>query len=189
MKLTLIIALLIALVGFASAETTDSVTLVVTPVYNLSVNIVNATTNYETMNLGASKTLNIGKIWNDGNVSAHWQKQAAASSSGWSLNPTGAPGQNEFSLLAIATGTTVTPRFESGSSVDSILALGTSQSYCYVPAVFNDLTDGAENAAGSVDYVAGMTADLWVSLLMPTDVTGAGANEQTITLSVQAVTP
>ena len=187
MKKLLTLVLVLGMAGVAGAATTDTVTLVVTPVYNLSVNIVNSTTDYETMAMGSSKTLNIGKIWNDGNVSANWEKQASNSSGGWSLVAAGAPAQDEFSLLAIATGTAWTPKFESGSSADSILALGTSQTYCYVPSVFDDLTDGDANAAASIAYVAGMTADLWVSLLMPTDITISG--EQTITLSVKATTP
>ena len=187
MKKLLTLVLLFSMAGMAQAVTTDSVTLVVTPVFNLSVNIVNGTTNYETMSMGSSKTLNVGKIWNDGNVSSNWEKQATNSSDGWVLDEDGSPGQDRFSLLAIATGTAWTPRFESGSSADSILALGTSQTYCYVPATFDDLTDGDANAAASIAYVAGMTADLWISLLMPTDITISG--EQTITLSVRATTP
>ena len=187
MKKLLTLVLLLGIAGIAQAVTTDTVTLVVTPVYNLSVNIVNDTTNYQTMSMGSSKTLNIGKIWNDGNVSSNWEKQASNSSGGWTLDVNGAPGQDAFSLLAIATGTAWTPKFDSGSSADSILALGTSQTYCYVPAVFNDLTDGDANAAASISYPTGMTADLWVSLLMPTDITIS--SEQTITLSVKATTP
>ena len=181
MRKILIGVVLMLMGGAAGAVTTDSVTLTVTPVYNLSVNITNSSTNFGLLDIGSSKTLNVGNIWNDGNVSADWEKTASNSSGGWTLDADGYPGQNNFSLLAIATGAAMTPNLE-GAAVSSIIR---SVAEGYVTSGYTELVDGI--AAASQVYPANRTANLWVSLMMPTDITLSG--EQTITLSVRAKTP
>jgi hypothetical protein len=184
MRLGLAIAVLVMMSGIAGALTTDSVTLTVTPVYNLSVNIVNSATNFGLLDIGSSKTLNVGTIWNDGNVSANWEKCATNSSNGtlgWTLDPDGYPGQNNFSLLAIATNSATTPTFE-GAEDESIMR---TSAQGYVSNSYTDLVDGV--AAVSAIYPSLRTATLWVSLMMPTDITVE--SEQTITLSIRAANP
>lgn len=178
------VVVLMMLSGVAEAITPDSVVLTVTPVYTLSVNITNTSTNFGLLSMGSSKTLNVGNICNDGNVSTHWEKQAS-DSAGWKLKAGGTPLTDEFTLLAIATGTAADPSFEGASSNDSIMKLAKQENCRLSSGVYTDLTDGL--ATTSSVFVALKTMNLWVSIKMPTDVTISA--QQTITLSVQATTP
>ena len=188
MRIILALTLVAVMSVFAMSATTDSIILLVTPVYNLSVNIVNGTTNFGTISLGASKTLNCGRIWNDGNVSSKWQKYLEVEAAdAWTLDTDGHPGSNEFSLLAIATEAFTTPDTTTGDSNTGVLDLGPTMQYHYCTSGWTNLTDGDKLNGAVPTYASGMTADLWVSIMMPTDVTIS--SEQTMTLSVKAETP
>jgi hypothetical protein len=192
-RLMIGVAVMMLLSGIAGAMTTDSVLLLVTPVYNLSINIVADSTNFGFMDIGSSKSINVGKIWNDGNVTARWDKQSSNASDGtgatWSLT-TVSPARNQFSLLAIATGTATGPAIETqyggGASNLNILALGTSQTQCYVTNSFTELTEGLSGKGFTYGILK--TMNLWVSLMMPPDIS-VGLSQNTITLSIRAATP
>ena len=104
---------------------------------------------------------------------------------GWQCAEDGEPRSNEFTLLAITTGTDVSPSFETAFSSDSVLKLSDQFSAIVASSTYDDLTNGSIDT--SHVYVAQKTMDLWVSIKMPTDVTMS--LEQTITLSVRATTP
>ena len=194
-KIILIVGILVLAGSAAFALTTDSVLLTVTPVFTLSVNISSDTGTFGTnVTLGSSKTICVGDITNDGNVSAKWQKSAASQSGcatggtyGWSLvsgNGTN-PSANQFKLLVVTTGTTVSPDKTAGGSTfadsamagDHVVATGIGCS-----AAATDLMEGGTTAPS---HPASEARKLWVSILMPKNV--SVSDQQTITLSVTAV--
>ena len=187
MRLVLVIGLIALVSVVGSAVTTDTIVITVTPVYNLSVNIVENTTYFGTIEVGSSKTVRAGNIWNDGNITTNWEKQVSSpSSGGWALDIDGHPGEDEFCLLAISTVTTAKP--DVINTVDnSIMDLGSlTDHYCRPSDEWNDLTEGAGSTASGT-YVQNTTRDLWISIMLPTNVTASGSQE--ITLSVRAVQP
>ena len=181
-KVLLALALGLAVTGGAQAVTTDSVMLLVTPVFNLSVNISSTTNQFGTLALKTSATICVGNISNDGNVTAAWQKMAGNAIGGahpWTLVTTGTPGSDRFRLLAVTTGTTASPSFVGTMGASCII------SDHQITGVTNSLSDLTEGATTGPNHPTGETRNLWVSIMMPTDVTGG--QEQTITLSIQAV--
>ena len=182
MRIFLALCLVVSMSGIAMAKTHDFIELTVSPVFNISVNIIADTTDYGSMDTGSSRTLDCGQIINDGNVSTYFTQQAAASS--WTLDVDGQPGEDSFSLLAITTTTDQEPHFEGGGTwADSIMDLGTNQSDAYLTAGYLALTEGSgSNTSGSYDKDT--TRDLWVSIMMPSNLTVGGI--QTLTLSVRA---
>ena len=168
--------------GSAHAVTTDSVILTITPVFNLSVNISSDTCAFGLVALKSSVSVCIGKIMNDGDVTSAWQKQSANAASGgvaWTLKTSGSTGKDEFRLLAVATGTGVSPTFSGTAGNSCVLGDATGIN---VTDAFTELTEGG---ASSPVHPLGETRDLWVSIMMPTNV--SAATMQTITLSVRAV--
>ena len=69
-KLMMGVVMLLMLGGVAGAVTTDSVLLIVSPVFNLSVNIVNSSATFGALDIGSSKTILVGQVWNDGNITS-----------------------------------------------------------------------------------------------------------------------
>ena len=186
---TLWALVLIALVGsMAQAITTDTVTLTVTPVFNLSVNISSATNTFgSNVVLCTSKTICVGQIANDGNVTSKWQKltgNAGSAGTAWTLATTGMPGTNQFRLLAISTGVATDPTYATGNASNA--CIDGDHQVIGVTGAATDLTEQGTNTLG-VSHIAGETKKLWASLMMPTNVTTSG--EQTITLSIVAVIP
>jgi len=182
-KLILALGLVALVGGLAGAVTTDSVLLTITPAFNLSVNISSTTQTFgSNIALKTSATICVGQIMNDGNVSSKWQKMTASASAGansskWTLLTDGYTATDEFRLLVITTGTAVSPT-TSGSCI-----VGT-------PATIRattSMTDLTEGGAASPTHAVSETKSLWVSIMMPVNITKG--DEQTITLSVTAVAP
>jgi hypothetical protein len=177
--------LVMAGIGSAHALTTDSVILTVTPIFNLSVNISSATNDFGQVVLKSSKTICVGRIANDGNVTAAWQKKSTNTSSvspSWSLMTSGSMGKDQFRLLAVTTGTAATPTF-SGTMGNSCVE-GDPEGSISVTTAYSELTEGSATALSPIHQL-GETRDLWVSIMMPDNV--SGSEQQTITLSVLAV--
>ena len=168
------------------AVTTDSIIITVQAVFNLSVNISSTSGTFgSAIPLGTSVTFLTSLVVNDGNVVAAWQKQSGNTinvSGAWTLDTTGAPGMDHFRLLAIPTGTGVSPAFTSGTSNRCLQ--GDHQGLL---SVTNTSTELVENpaAAASPMHAVPETKSLWVSLMMPTNTTLG--EEQTITMSVKAI--
>jgi hypothetical protein len=87
MKKLLLAVLMMLIGGIALGGQTDTVVLTVNPVFSLSVNISSATNSFGTGDgyandvvLGTSRTICVGEIENDGNVSAKWQTMIVKSS-------------------------------------------------------------------------------------------------------------
>jgi len=180
--------------GIASALTTDSVLLTITPSFNLSVNISSASYDFgSSVDLGTTRTICVGQIENDGNVASKWQK-ATASQTGttgntWTLltgnnnNPNDLTGIDTFKLLIVSTGTGVEPDLTSTNTSNRCLIGNHDLLSPGIGSNYNDLTEGG---AASPIHPKSETRKLWVSLLMPTNITTDA--QQTITLSVQALT-
>jgi len=186
MRLTLVLGLMVLVGGIAGALTTDSVLLTVKPVFNLSVNISSTTNTFgSAVVLGTSVTICVGQIENDGNVSSKWQKQTPTASGAtgnvWTLLTSGTPGTDQFRLLAISTGTSVSPDLYGAANATCIRGDHT------VIGVTGNLTDLTEGGGASPNHATGETRKLWASIMMPVNTTNG--NEQTITLSIQAVAP
>ena len=194
LRLILIFALIGLVSAVASALTTDSVILTVTPSFNLSVNISSQTYDFGLagqVDLGTTRTLCIGLIENDGNVASKWQKitpsQTGTSGDKWSLltgdgnNPNDITGINTFKLLVISTGETTSPDLTSTDTTNRCL-MGDHDQICATAGTYTDLTEGG---ADSPKHPKSEKRKLWASLMMPTNITTSG--QQTITLSVLAI--
>ena len=182
----LLMLLMMCMAGMSHAVTSDTVYLLITPVFNLSVNISSTTNTFGTnIPLGTSVTICVGNVMNDGNVTSAWQKRSGNTlntTAGWTLQTSGTPGQDQFRLLAVTTGVTVSPDFTSGSSNRCIV--GDHQGLMSVTSTSSELVE-APSATVSPSHATGETKNLWVSIMMPTNVTGG--DEQTVTLEVKAI--
>ena len=175
--------------GIASALVTDSVILTITPSFNLSVNISSETHTFgPNVDLGTTRTICVGQLENDGNVSSKWQKttpsQTGTVGTVWSLisgNGTDT-GKDNFKLLVVATGALVAPDLTSTDTTNRCI----KGDHSIISAPTGSYTDLTEGGSASPMHPKSETRKLWVSLLMPTNITTG--NQQTITLSVQAVT-
>ena len=195
MRLLLGLLLVAMIAGPSFAGTADTVVLVVTPAFNLSVNISSTTHEFgdADITLGESRTLCVGNICNDGNVTSYWQKQSADATGetalDWTLQTTGLCDKNEFRLLAVTTGTGVRPGFTGTyDSVDAnVLLAGDHELTDYaVTKTWTDLTEGNGNMDHEALTDELSTRSLWVSIMLPRTVTAGDV--QSITLSVQALT-
>jgi len=189
MRMLLALGLVVLVGGLAYAVTTDSVYLTVTPKYNLSVNISSTSHTFgSAVDIGSSVTICIGQIENDGNITTKWQKKSANTSGGWTLVTSGTPGADSFRLLAITTGTALSPTIIGGNPGTGCID-GTHDSG-QLGVTSAGLTDLIEGGAASPTHPRLETRKLWASIMMPTNILSAGAgNEQTITLSIQAIQP
>ena len=179
------LVLVLAGLGSAQAITTDSVILTILPLFNLSINISSTTNTFGSVNIKSSVSICVGQLTNDGNVTSGWQKMtpnrtSASAAGSWSLITSGSTGADTFRLLAVSTGTGVSPTF-SGTPANSVI-LGDSGGLLGVTNAFTELTEGG--GAVSPVHNTGETKSLWVSIMLPLNVTSA--MEQTITLSVRA---
>ena len=193
--LAMMLVLGLVMAGTAGAGQEDTVVLVVTPAFNLSVNISSTTHEFgdADITLGESRTLCVGNICNDGNVTTIWQKQSADANGSagldWTLITAGNPDTDDFRLLAVTTGTGVRPGFTGTyDSLDAdVLLAGDHGSDDYnVTKTWTDLSEGS----GAMEHEALTdelsTRSLWVSIMMPQTITAGDV--QSITLSVQALT-
>ena len=196
MKKFLLAVLMLVVSGLAFAVSPDTIVLTVNPVFSLSVNISSATHSLGTgagyandVVLGTSRTVCVGEIENDGNVSSKWQKMAtsitdAGSNNEWYLleDPKVGPGQDTFQLLAITTGTSADPNLSTGSSGDDKMILGDLAKIIVTSTTYTDLTEGGTD---SPVHPKAEKRSMWVSILMPPNITTDGT--QSITLSVRAI--
>lgn len=191
MRLVLVLTLVALISGTASALTTDSVLLTVQPLFVLSVNISSATGTFGSIvPLKSSKTICVGQIENDGEIDTKWQKltetDAGSGADPWALITAGTPGSNEFRLLAISTGTDVDPDFcGAAGTADNSCIDYSDHDVIGVTTTLSDLTEGG--AIPGTTHPVAEIRKLWVSIMMPNTV--SKGSEQTITLSINAVTP
>ena len=188
-------AMTVMFAGIAGAGATeDTVVLIVTPIFNLSVNISSGVQQFGAadVNLGESRTLCVGNICNDGNITSYWQKKSdntLAPTTDWTLLNSGTPTKNNFRLLAVTTGTGVRPDFTDTYTTvdDNVLIAGNHASNDYnVTNDWTNLTEGS-GAMEHEAYADGLsTRSLWVSIMMPKTITSQ--DTQSITLSVKAIT-
>jgi len=194
----LVLALIAGLfAGTAAAQGNHDISLYVTPVYNLSVNISSTTNSFGDgpLTLGESRTICVGTIANDGNVPARWQKRSGNSSGeseDWTLVTSGAPGIDQFRLLAVTTHTALKPDFTNGFTGlnDNTLIDGdhTSENRLGVRDTWDWLTEGGSSSPAHEPFETEYsTRSLWMSIMMPSQITTGQA--QSITLSIKAVLP
>ena len=204
MRIFLALGLIVLICGIASAlQTTDLVILTVTPVFQVSVNISSTTNDFGevagaagTVNLGSSRTICVGRIQNDGNVATYWDKwaQSTAADNGtgtWTLDTTNiTPGLDHFRLLAVTTGTAVNPNFLGSGTNRTIAGNQSAEGKLMVKGgvgAKNNLVEGPLTSAVSPRHVAGEYRNLWVSIMMPSSISGA-TGAYSMTLSVMAKT-
>jgi hypothetical protein len=197
--------------GIAGAyQTTDSVVLTVTPVFAVSVNISSTTNQFGTASvaLGESRTICVGTIQNDGNVSTYWDKKctttardAKGTPNTWTLLTTDVnTGLDNFKLLAITTGTAGVgraPNFTAAwANADSNACIkgrhtvvAPTTQLLRVTDTDTSLVEGT-GASSSPKHVAGETRLLWVSIMMPTTITDAvGAYSMTLSVGAKTTGP
>jgi uncharacterized protein YaiE (UPF0345 family) len=158
MRKTLILLGLVMVVGLGSlvfAGTTDTIDLKVTPISNVSVNIIDGSYNFGTVALYNTTTESTAlQVKNDGSVQASWQHKAGNAST-WNLVYAGVVAStDQFRLWAEVSATK--PTFEEADKVTTTNA---------------NLTSGSAIPVGT-------TKNLWIKLEMPYAVTGAGGNEE-----------
>jgi hypothetical protein len=188
--LGLVAVLLAGAVG-AYGITTDSVELTVTPLFNVSVNISSTTNAFGSLSLGSSETICVGTIINDGTCDSSWEKAVSDSNNGWTAVANQPALANEFKLLAITTGTAVSPNYASGTMATACMDGDhtTAKLGAGTNGTFSALSEGcvAGGTSSSPTHKSGETRRLWVSLMMPLTLSGsAPSGAQTITLSVRA---
>ena len=197
-RMIIAVTIVAVMCGLALAAGEDNVQLYVHPAWSMSVNISSTTGFFAggtAITLGESRTLCVGWVCNDGNVSSRWQKQTAntgSTANDWSLVTTGTPGSNQFRLLAVTTSTAASPTFSGGA------AFGLNSNICItgehgstntsVAASYYDLTEGGNGSPTHGAFnVESTTRSLWVSIMMPKDITSS--TDKTITLSINALVP
>lgn len=168
MKKVAILLGLVMVVGLASlsfAGTTDTITLKVTPITNVSVNIIQTEYDYGTVALGNGTTVNTSAIQvnNDGNHQASWQHKATDATtvpagSTWTMVYAGTVAStDQFRLwadIAVA---------QPGSFADDVAHRVTTYNVALNNG--NNITVGAQK-------------NLWIKLEMPYAVTGALGDAQ-----------
>jgi len=163
MKKTLILLGLAMVAGIASlsfAGTSDSINLLVTPISNVSVNIIDGSYNFGTValyNTTSESTALVVK--NDGSVQASWQHRAGNATGGtstWNLVYAGAVASTDEFRLWGEIATTKPGSFPEGDKVTTYDA---------------SLTGGSNIAAGA-------EKNLWIKLEMPYAVTGVDGNSE-----------
>jgi len=160
-KITILLGL-VMVVGLASlsvAGNPDTINLRVTPVSNVSVNIVDASYNFGTVDLYNGTTESTAlDVKNDGSVQASWEHKAADATGGtstWDLVYAGvAASTDEFRLWAKIAATK--PSFTETEKV----------------------TDSDTTLGGGANVPIDTTKKLWIKLEMPYGVTGADGNAE-----------
>ena len=177
MKRIAILLGLMMVVGLASlslAGNPDSINLMVTPVTNVSVNIVQDSYNYTTVDLYNGTTVNSTaiEVKNDGSVNASWQHKANLLATGtvdWTLVYAGvAASTNEFRLWAEVAAT------QPASFPDTVAYRVTTTN--------SDLTGGS-NIAPDPDT----GENLWIKLEMPWAAGDSAEHTATYTITASAI--
>ena len=165
-------AMVVGLVSLSFAATSDTINLLVTPITNVSVNIVQTEYNYMSVALGNGTTVNTSAITveNDGDCQATWQHKATDATyntSTWDLVYAGtAASTDEFRLWADISAS------QPGSFADDA---------AHRVATYNTNLSNGGNIP-SLDQ-----RNLWIKLEMPWSVTGVDGNEEhTCTYTVTA---
>ena len=155
--------MVVGLVSLSFAATSDTINLLVTPITNVSVNIVQTDYDYLSVALGNGTTVNTSAITveNDGDVQTSWYHKATDatySTSTWDLVYAGtAASTDEFRLWADISAS------QPGSFADN--------STYWVTTYNANLSNGAN--IPSQDQ-----RNLWIKLEMPYSVTGVDGNEE-----------
>ena len=167
-KLMIVMVMVMCLGSLAFAGTTDTITLKVTPITSVSVDILTIT-EYDfgdvALQNGTTENGTAVQVKNDGDCQASWKHKTTDATGGttWTLT-TDSPSTDEYRLYA-----------EIGESKPG--------SYSHTVAT----TDGAITGGSAVG--AGVTKNLWFQLEMPWAVTGAEGNAQhsaTYTVTAEA---
>ena len=161
MKKIAILLGLVMVVGIASlslAGNPDSINLMVTPVSNVSVNIVDGSYNFGIVDLYNGTTVSTElQVENDGSVQASWAHKAGDATAGastWDLVYAGtAASTDEFRLWAEIADT------KPGSFPET-----------------RKVTSGDTSLTGGSNIPFATTKKLWIQLEMPYGVTGADGN-------------
>jgi hypothetical protein len=155
------------------AANPDSINLLITPTYNLSVNIQDTEYNFSSgsnIDLGDT-TVNTAAITveNDGDVRSYWQKEC--DDDDWTIETSASAilGQNKFRLGAMMQGSQP-DQSDFDLSLDSILVTGAATHL--FGGYHKDPTD---------------TGSLWLRIEVPNEVAAGGGSEQTLVFSVTAV--
>ena len=163
MKKIAILLGLVMVVGIASlvfAGTTDTIDLKVTPISNVSVNIIDPSYNFGTVALYNTTTESTAlQVKNDGSVQASWQHKAGNATGGastWNLVYAGVVASTDQFRLWGEVATTKPGSFPEGDKVTTTDA---------------SLTGGSAIPVGT-------TKNLWIKLEMPYAVTGADGNAE-----------
>ena len=173
-RMTILLGLMMV-VGLASlsiAGTTDSIDLMVTPVTNVSVNIVQGSYNYTTVDLYNATTVNTTaiEVKNDGSVNAKWEHKANLQATGtvdWTLVYAGVTAStNEFRLWAEVAAA-------QPGSFDEARKVTTTNT---------DLTGGS-NIAPDPDT----GENLWIKLEMPWAAGDSSEHTATYTITASAI--
>ena len=161
-KITILLGL-VMVVGIASlslAANPDSINLMVTPVSNVSVNIVDGSYNFGIVDLYNGTTVSAEiQVENDGSVQASWEHKAGDATTGtstWDLVYGAAEtSTDEFRLWAEIAAT------KPGSFADT-----------------RKVTTGDTVLTGGSNIPLATTKSLWIQLEMPYGVTGADGNAE-----------
>jgi len=168
------VVMVMGLASLSIAGTTDSIYLRVTPVSNVSVNIVQTAYNYGTVDLYNATTVNTTaiEVKNDGSVNANWKHKADLQATGtvnWTLVYAGvAASTNEFRLWADIADT------QPGSFADDAAHRVTTTN--------SNLSNGS-NIAPNPDT----GKNLWIKLEMPWKAGDSSEHTATYTITAEAV--
>ncbi len=156
-RLSILLGLVIVagLVSLSFGGNPDTITLKVTPISNVSVNIIDTEYNYGVVALNNTTIVSTAiQVENDGDVQTSWQHNAGNATGGtstWTLVFAGVPAStDEFRLWAEVAA------IEPGSFPDT-----------------DNVTDTASDLTGGTNVAAGEQRNLWIQLEMPLAVTGA----------------
>jgi hypothetical protein len=159
MGMLLGLVMVVGIASFSLAGNPDTINLKVTPVVNVSVNIVDGSYNFGIVDLYNGTTESTAlDVKNDGNVQASWEHKASDATGGtstWNLVYAGAAAStDEFRLWAKIEATK--PTFTEGEKV----------------------TDSDTGLGGGANVPIDTTKKLWIKLEMPYGVTGADGNAE-----------
>ena len=155
--------MVVGLASLSLAGTSDSINLLVTPVTEVSVSIIQDSYNYTSVDLYNGTTVNTAAITvkNDGNVQASWQHSAGdatAAPSTWDLVFAGTEAStDQFRLWA---------------------EVAASQPGTFPDDAAHRVTDTDTTLEGGGNVPIDETRNLWIKLEMPWAVTGAEGNAE-----------
>jgi len=156
-RLSILLGLVIVagLVSLSFGGNPDTITLKVTPISNVSVNIIDTEYNYGAVALNNTTIVSTAiQVKNDGDVQTSWKHNAGNATGGtstWTLVFAGVPASTDEFRLWAEVADTVPVSFPETDTVN----------------------DTASPLTGGSNVAAGTTRNLWIQLEMPLTVTGA----------------